>query len=111
MSCHYIANLFFSVIFPDGLVTTQHSNISFFCSAPTQTLTGVQWLINSMILEDIDSTEITAEFSNELGGVGRLNFTNIPLAYNKTNITCVAEIASAQEEFVTTTLLIQGSCN
>ena len=61
------------------------------------------------MIENINDINITTEFSN-IVGVGRLNLTNIPLAYNETSITCIAQLASGQEE-VTASLLIQGSCN
>ena len=94
-------------IFPDNLVTTPSNNVSFLCTALPQTITGVQWLVNDTLFEDIDNTDITAGFQTELGGIGTLNITNTPLAYNETRITCIAELASGQEE-ATVSLLIQG---
>ena len=88
-------------------MTTPHGNVSFLCTSLTGTITGVQWLVNNMTLEDIDDTTIRTEFSNQFGGIGSLHFTNIPLAYNGTTITCTAP---GQEED-TVSLLIQGSHN
>ena len=88
-------------------MATPHGNVSFLCTSLTGTITGVQWLVNNMILEDIDDTDITSEFNQFGGGIGSLHFTNIPLAYNETTITCTAP----GEEEDTVSLLIQGSCS
>ena len=88
-------------------MTTPHGNVSFLCTSLTGTITGVQWLANNMILEDINDTDITSEFNQFGGGIGSLHFTNIPLAYNGTTITCRAP----GEEEDTVSLLIQGSYN
>ena len=102
-------SLFVSIvyIFPDNLVTTPSNNVTFLCTALLQTITGVQWLVNDTLLEDIDNTDVTARFQTELRGIRTLNITNTPLAYNDTRITCIAELASGQEE-ATVSLLIQG---
>ena len=63
--------------------------------------------MNNIPLEDIDNTGITTEFSNQFRGIGSLHFTNIPLAYNGTTITCRAP----GEEEDTASILIQGSCS
>ena len=88
-------------------MTTPSNNVTFLCIALRQTITGVQWLANDTLFEDIDNTVITAGFQTELRGIGILNITNTPLAYNETRITCIAELASGQEE-ATVSLLIQG---
>ena len=93
-------------IFPDDLVTTPHGNVSLVCVDRTSTITGVQWLVNNTMTEDIDDISITAKFITDLG-IGSLSLTNIPMAYNMTSISCIAQSASGQEE-VTVTLLIQG---
>ena len=97
-------------IFPDDLVVTLHGNVSLTCFAHTPTLTGaitgIQWLVNNTMTADIDDVSITAKFITDLG-IGSLSLTNIPMAYNRTNITCIAQLPSGQEE-VTVTLLIQG---
>ena len=54
--------------------------------------------------EDIDDISIMA--ITDLG-IGSLSLTNIPMVYNKTIITCIAQLPSGQEE-VTVLLLIQG---
>ena len=87
-------------------MTTPHGNASFICSSFTPTLTGAKWLVNYTMVEDIIDINITTEFSNSVG-IGRLNLTNIPMAYNDTNITCIAQLASGREE-VTASVLIQG---
>ena len=81
-----------------------HGNVSLICVARTSTITGIQWLINNTMTEDIDDVSITA--ITDLG-IGRLSLTNIPVAYNRTSITCIAQLPSGQEE-VTVLLLIQG---
>ena len=110
---HYVINFRCVVnINPDVFVTTPHGNGSFLCSSFTSTLTGaitgVQWLVNNTMIEDIIDINITTKFSNSVGiGIGRLNLTNIPMAYNNTNITCIAQSGSGQKE-VTASVLIQG---
>ena len=81
-----------------------HGNVSLICVARTSTITGVQWLVNNTMTEDIDDISIMAITGL---GIGRLSLTNIPVAYNMTNITCIAQLPSGREE-VTVTLLIQG---
>ena len=104
----YIINYHVVDIIPGDPVTTPNGSVSLFCTTTTQT-TGVQWLVNNTVIEDIDNINITTEFRNDLDtiglAIGRLNLTNVPLAYNKTSITCM--LASGQEE-VTVLLLFQG---
>ena len=103
---HYVINFCCVVnINPDVFVTIPHGNASFLCSS-SPTLTGVQWLVNYTMIENINDINITTEFSN-IVGVGRLNLANIPMAYNDTSITCIAQLASGREE-VTASVLIQG---
>ena len=91
-------------------MVTPHGNISLVCVAHTSTITGaitgVQWLVNNTMTEDIDDIDITTKFITD-GGIGSLSLTNIPMAYNDTMITCIVQSASGQEE-VTVMLLIQG---
>ena len=96
-------------IFPDDLVVTLHGSVAFICVARASTITGVQWLVNNMMTEDIDDINITTEVITDLG-IGSLSLTNIPMVYNRTTITCIAQLASGQEE-VTVLLLIQGLRN
>ena len=91
-------------IFSGDPVVTPHGNVSLICVARTPTITRVQWLVNNTMTEDIN--DITIMAITDLG-IGRLSLTNIPMAYNRTSITCIAQLASGQEE-VTVTLLIQG---
>ena len=87
-------------------VITPHGSVSLLCTITTQT-TGVQWLVNNTVIEDIDNINITTEFDLDTIGlpIGRLNLANVPLAYNETHITCM--LASGLEE-ATVLLLIQG---
>ena len=109
---HYVINFccVVATIFPDVFVTIPHGNASLLCSSFTPTLTGaitgVQWLVNNTMIEDIIDINITTKFSNSVG-IGRLNLTNISVAYNETSITCIAQSAAGQEE-VTASVLIQG---
>ena len=93
-------------IIPGDPVTTPNGSVSLFCTITTQT-TGVQWLVNNTVIEDIDNINITTEFNLDTISlaIGRLNLANVPLAYNETHITCM--LASGQEE-ATVLLLIQG---
>ena len=93
-------------IVPGDPVTTPHGSVPLLCTTTTQT-TGVQWLVNNTVIEDIDNINITTEFNLDTIGlaIGRLNLANVPLAYNETHITCM--LASGQEE-ATVLLLIQG---
>ena len=82
-----------------------HGNVSLICVDRPSTITGVQWLVNNTMTEDIDDISIMPITDM---GIGRLRLANIPMAYNMTNITCIAQLASGQEE-ATVTLLIQGN--
>ncbi len=78
----------------------------------SQTITGVQWLLNDTALQDLNLRNVAAEFSDIIQ-VGVLTFTDLPLEYNKTRISCTAITSSGMMEPSSSDVLqlIQGSAN
>ena len=88
------------------MATPKFRSAEFRCFRTSGTqLTGVQWLLNNIPLEDLNLTDVTTLFDSNFGG--RLIFLN-PSEYNETIITCRAELESGPAED-TALLLVQGS--
>ena len=87
-------------------MATPNRSAGFRCFLNVGTITGVQWLLNNIPLENLNITDVTAVFDSSFGG--RLTFTNL-FGYNGTNVTCRAELHTGQEVNVTALLLVQGN--
>ena len=83
-----------------------NSNVSFLCASITETITGIQWLLNDTLVEDLNLTDVRSVF-RETQGIGKLFLSRVPLQFNSTNISCRAELTPGQVE-VTASLLVQG---
>ena len=86
-------------------MATPNRSAVYRCIPTHGTLIRIQWLLNNIILEDLNITDVTMLFDSTFGG--RLSFTN-PSDYNDTIITCRAESESGPAED-TALLLIQGT--
>ena len=91
---------------PRGVVSTPGGRARFLCFAPH--ISGVQWLVNTSALQDLNLRNVPATFSN-ITDLGVLEFSDLPLEYNMTRINCSVNsssgmIASPNEVL----LLIQG---
>lgn len=97
------------MIHPDGgVVSVPGGGATFECSHNSRTLTGVQWLLNGTRLQDLNVRNVTAVFSDILE-TGYLEFTNLPLEYNTTEISCMASVNSRMSLSSDSVLLrIQG---
>ena len=91
-------------VFPEVFVATPNRIAVFRCFRNLGTITGVQWLLNNIPLEDLNFTDVTTGFDRTFGG--RLTFS-YPFGYNGTIITCRVESESGPAE-VTALLLVQG---
>ena len=83
-------------------MATPNRNAEFRCFRTSGTITGVQWLLNNISLEDLNLTDVTTLFDSNFGE--RLTFTD----YNDTIITCRAELKFGPAED-TALLLVQGT--
>lgn len=71
---------------PDG-------NAMFTCVSHGHPAVGMQWLINDRLFENQNLENVTEEFLDFSNGlVGVLNFTNLPVNYNRTRIQCKANV-------------------
>lgn len=104
-------------IFPSGqyYVTTPGGAAFFNClslSGCDDRILDIQWLVNGILLENTNLTNVntTLVFLSNCGvRVGILSFTNIPLEYNVTSISCRAELNSGRNITArTVVLLLQG---
>ena len=75
--------------------------------SPVNLITGIQWLLNTTLLQDLNLTDVTTGFT---GVVGSIEFSN-PSDYNVTSVTCRAELQSGEEGSATALLLVQGICS
>ena len=91
-------------------VSTPDGRVTFICQAlPEGTITHLQWLMNGSSLEDLNLDNVTARFTECIGGI--LTFRNVPMEYNSTRITCAATITvNSTSRNVTrdSLLLVQG---
>ena len=91
-------------------VSTPGGRVTFICQPlPEVRITHMQWLMNGSSLEDLNLNNVTARFTESIGGI--LTFRNVPMEYNSTRITCVAAITvSFTSRNVTrdSLLLVQG---
>ena len=90
----------------DHYVTTPGGSARFTCSGTG--LTGIQWLVNGTLLENLNLTNVTAAFRQSVvGGIGVLTFENVLFEYNETTIRC--SDSSSRTSQVQSKLLIQGN--
>ena len=108
MQRHYYVDFLFSFlsvsVFPEIIVTTPDDAVTYLCLSPTNPFTGIQWLLNNTLLEDLNLTDVTTAFA---GVAGSLTFSN-PSDYNVTSVTCRALLQSGEEGRATALLLVQG---
>lgn len=65
---------------------------TFRCTSYSQTITGVQWLVNGTHLENLNLTNVTKDFNAIGRGVGTLKFKNLPVDYDRIRIRCEATL-------------------
>lgn len=78
----------------------------FRCTAFGHTTVRIYWLVNGTQLEDLHLKNVTESFVPIGGGVGTLNFTDLPVYYNTTKIQCQARFYSDRETFLSTNTAI-----
>ena len=83
-----------------------------------QSLTGqseggvvnIQWLLNGMLLEDINLNNVISTFVGGVGGFGTLIFSRVQLNQNSTSVSCIVHLMSGRVENSNDSalLLVQG---
>lgn len=71
-----------------------HAN--FDCTSHTELVTRFEWLINGTQLVDHSSMDVIQEFIPIGNNIGRLQLTNLTIAYNTTQIKCEATLSSGK---------------
>jgi len=83
MSCFSV------ILLPEHqLVSTPGGSAGFFCRSlgAGHSVHSIQWLVNGSLVETVHLPNVMATFA---AGLGRLDFTNIPVEYNETIVRCV----------------------
>ena len=100
------------IISPPILVAAVNdsSSYTFTCLSPISLNEGgiasLQWLINGILLEDLNLNNVNSTFT---GGVGTLIFSNIQLDQNSTFVLCSVHFVSGRvENSSDSVLLLQG---
>ena len=83
---------------------------TFICISPIQQYEGgiasIQWLINGVLLEDLNLTNVNSAFDGGVGGLGILTFSRARLDQNSTSVTCTVHLMSGQRVNVGHSLII-----
>ena len=91
-------------------VSTPGGRVTFICRPLSEgTITHLQWLMNGSSLEDLNLNNVTARFTESIGGI--LTFRNVPMEYNSTRIVCAAAItvhSTSRNVTRDSLLLVQG---
>jgi hypothetical protein len=102
MSLLYTVDLRF-VLQPEIYVSTLGGRASFTCVP----LNGaaLTWLVNGSLVDNLNLRNVTTIYHT--GGIRVLEFADIPVEYNSTNITCVAS-SNSMNATLDSKLVIQG---
>lgn len=84
---------------PDPVRTVPGGNAVFRCASSGLITIRVQWLVNGTLLENLNLMNVTEEFTSIGGGIGLLQFKNLPIDYNMTEIQCEATLSSETTSF------------
>ena len=85
----------------DGYVSTPGGSATFLCT-PRPGMSEIDWLVNGTQIGDLDISNITAEFDENIG-IGTLTFGDVLLEYNETTVTCLIDFTR-----LSSNLLVQG---
>ena len=94
-------------------MATTGGSATFKCLATNEnSLSEVQWLVNGTALENLNLTNVDAQF-NAGHTIGTLKFRAIPQRYNGTRIKCRAMLSSGSStpmsSDITSKILLQGT--
>ena len=93
-------------LFSSKTVGVPDDNFAFFCTNPSRTVLGVQWLVNGTLLENGTLVIVFQDF-NSRSKTADL-FFDLPLEHNVTTIQCIGNFASENVSSEIITLLLQG---
>ena len=97
-------------ISPPILVAPVDKSTSFTCLSPIGPNEGgiasIQWLINGMLLEDLDLNNVNSTFVGGAGGFGTLRFSRVRLDQNSTFVSCIVYFMSGRVETSSDSLLL-----
>ena len=104
------------IITPSMIVAPVDSNRSytFTCLSPIEQREGgiasIQWLINGVLLEDLNLTNVNSAFVGGAGdgGFGLLTLSRVQLDQNSTSVTCTVHFMSGRVANFSVSLLLQG---
>ena len=102
------------IITPSMIVAPVDSNRSytFNCLSPIEqregSIASIQWLLNGVLLEDLNLTNVNSAFVGGGGGFGALTFSRVRLDQNSTSVTCIVHFMSGRVANLSESLLLQG---
>ena len=106
------------IISPPILVAAVNDSRSttFTCLSPIGLNEGgiasIQWLLNGVLLEDLNLNNVNPSFVSDGGGYGTLSFSRVQLDQNSTSVSCTVHFMSGRVETSSDSalLLVQGRC-
>ena len=104
------------IINPPRLVAVINSSkaTTFTCLSPIGLNEGsiatIQWLLNGVLLEDLNLNNVNSAFVGGVGGFGTLSFSRVRLDQNSTSVSCSVHFMSGRVENSSDSalLLVQG---
>ena len=102
------------IISPPRLVAAIDSSkaTTFTCLSPTGQggIASIQWLLNGVLLEDLNLDNVNSTFVGGVGGFGTLIFSRVRLDQNSTSVSCSIHFMSGHVENSSDSalLLVQG---
>ena len=95
-------------------VNDSRSITTFTCLSPIGLNEGgiasIQWLLNGVLLEDLNLNNVNSAFVSDGGGFGTLSFSRVRLDQNFTSVSCTVHYMSGRVENSSDSalLLVQG---
>ena len=93
----------------DNVISISGGSAEFNCISGSIKAVGVEWLVNGTPLENLNLSNVTTVTTEFAVGFGVLTFTNLPVEYNMTRITCMQMFTSSTIVNCTSLLLLQGT--
>lgn len=96
---NFYAGYSYLSILPEELRAVPGGAATFNCFlvSSSSNIIEIKWIVNGSLLEEQTLMGVTSKFNPEFGGgLGTLQFRDLPITYNMTRIQCRAELSRPQ---------------